>query len=207
MTRLSRRAALLGGLCAALGGPGVRAEAGGGAGPVLVVSRERVLRETRAGRALRQAERELTAAFQARVDAVKREIDAEEAELAQIRGQLTRAEFEARAQRFDAKVRITRRRSQRRAAELQRAVRLARERLTAELGPILIELLRAEGASIVLDADQILVAAPGVNKTDRVIALFDARVEPPEIRLPEAVPLRPSEAELDAMGAEPALPD
>ncbi len=200
----TRRAAI-GALAAAFacGCLGVRAEEGP---KVIVVSREQVLRESAAGRALREAERELGARFQAEVDAIKRGIDAEEAELTRLRGEIERGEFDRRAARFDRKVRIARRRSQRRAAELQQAVREARERLTAELAPILIELLRAEGASIVLDADQVLVAAPSVNMTDAVIALFDQRVEAPEIVLPEGPPLLPSERELDA-ATERVAPD
>jgi Skp family chaperone for outer membrane proteins len=163
------------------------------ASPVIVVSRERVLRETRAGRALREAERELGAAFQARVDEVQRRLKAEEEELARLRGSLTREEFDRRAEAFDRRVRTARRRSQRQAAELQKAFREAREALTAALAPILVELLKREGASIVLDADQMLVAAPEVNRTEEVIALFDAEVEPPEVGLPEQEPLLPEE--------------
>ncbi|MGF1445925.1 MAG: OmpH family outer membrane protein [Pikeienuella sp.] len=207
--RLSRRAALR---CLACGVAGVLvprqfhsavAQGAEAVGPsVLVVSRARVLRETRAGRALRAAERELSTAFQARVDAVKTEIEAEEAELARLRPRLSRSEFERRAARFDRKVRITRRRSQRQAAELQRALRRAQDRLTAHLAPILIELLRTEGANVVLDADQILLASPSVNMTEKVIELFDARVETPVIDFAEPGPLLPTEAELEAATRE-----
>ncbi|MEO0992996.1 MAG: hypothetical protein AAFX62_04215, partial [Pseudomonadota bacterium] len=68
---------------------------------VLVVSRERVLRETEAGQALRAAERDRRVEFEASVDAVKALLEAEEAELAQQRGSLSRAEFDRRAKDFD----------------------------------------------------------------------------------------------------------
>lgn len=174
---------------------------------VIVVSRERVLRETKAGLQLRAAERELSADFQAQVDAVKAEIEAEEEEIATQRAELSRDEFERRAARFDRKVRIARRRSQRRAAELQQAVRAARDELIAALGPILIDVLRAEGAEIVLDADQVLIAAPTVNMTDAVIQLFDERVGAPALVLPDEEPLLPTAEELDAAVAEPGLGD
>ncbi len=158
-------------------------------GGVIVVSRERVLQDTVAGRALRAAERDLGAAFEARVDAAKSALDAEEAELARIRGQLGRDEFESRAAAFDRRVRRARRLSQKQAAELQRSVRLARDRLAAQLGPVLIEILRQTGASVVLDAGQILVASPMVDATDEAIRLFDERVAAPEIALPDPEPL------------------
>ncbi|GMG83660.1 hypothetical protein LNKW23_28730 [Paralimibaculum aggregatum] len=205
---LARRAFLAGLGAAALGAAvparAQEAQAQEAGGPrVIVVSRDRVLRESAAGRALRRAEQELSIAFQARVDAITAEIEAEEAEITQLRGEISREEFERRAARFDSKVRIARRRSQRRASELQQAVRAARERLSAALGPVLIALLKAEGAEIVLDADDVLVAAPTVNRTEAVIALFDAQIPAPEIVLPEEEALLPTEEELDAATFQP----
>lgn len=155
---------------------------------VIIVARQRVLRETRAGRALREAETRLTAEFQSRVDEVKRQLEAEEAELARLRGSLARPEFDARTEAFDRKVRDARRESQREAAALQKAIREARDTLVRNLAPILIEVLQAEGADIILDADDVLVAAPSVDMTDEVIALFDARVEAPAIEVDAVAP-------------------
>ena len=165
---------------------------------VLVVSRERVLRETEAGQALRAAERDRRVEFEASVDAVKALLEAEEAELAQQRGSLSRAEFDRRAKDFDRRVRNARRLSQRQAAELQRTFRLAREALVAELAPILIEILRSEGASLVLDTEQILIAAPSVDMTDKVIELFNDRVPLPVFTLPPLDPLLSEPQVLDA---------
>lgn len=152
---------------------------------ILVVSRDRVLRETAASRALRETERSITEAFQTQVDNVKRALTAEEEELTRLRGELDREAFNARTEAFDLKVRTARRESQRHAAELQRAFQKGRDSLVAQLAPILIDVLRARGADIVLDADAILVAAPSVDVTDEVIRLFDERVPPPELTLPE----------------------
>lgn len=174
---------------------------------VIVVSRSRILRETTAGQALREAEAKQSATFQARLDAVKAQLEVEEQELATLRGTLSRGAFEARATAFDTKVRLTRRASQRQSAELQRIFRRARERLNSALGPILIEVLRETGADIVLDADQILVAAPSVDMTDRVIALYNARIPAPIIEeLPEAPLLEEESGPADPVaGPEPAV--
>lgn len=152
---------------------------------ILVVSRDRVLRDTAASRSLREAERSITEAFQAQVDDVKRALTAEEEELTRLRAEMDREAFNARTEAFDQKVRSARRASQRHAVELQRAFQKARDSLVAQLAPILIEVLRARDADIVLDSDAILVAAPSVDVTDEVIRLFDERVPPPEIALPE----------------------
>jgi len=149
--------------------------------PVLVLSRDQVLRQGRAGQALSAAEERLTRAFQARVDAAKQALETEEAELARLRGSLPEAEFQRRTAAFDRKVRATRRESQRRAAELQTIFREEREKLNRALVPILIAVLKDRGADIVLDSREILVARPGTDITDEVIERFDASVEPPEI--------------------------
>jgi len=151
---------------------------------VLVVSHQRVLEETRAAQALRAQEREARTAFQADVDAAKEALAAEEEELTRLRGSLDADEFERRTAAFDQRVRATRRQTQARAAALQTTFREARDALRAEIAPILIEILRARGAEIVLDADVILVAAPSVDVTEDVIARFDDRVAPPVIDLP-----------------------
>jgi len=152
---------------------------------VLVISRDRVLRQTEAAAVIREAERTRTAAFQKRVDRVKRILEEEEAELTELRTTLARDEFDARVEAFDRKVRRARRLTQKHNAEIRRQFRRARDRLIAELGPILIELLKRHDADLVLDADQILVAAPRIDMTDEVIDMFDARVDAPEIKLPE----------------------
>jgi len=199
---LSRRR-LLGGLGAAL----AAAAAPLGAqettrSNVLVVSRQRILRETRAGRALRETEARVSAEFQARVDELKDRLEREETDLARLRGTLPRDRFDARASAFDRNVRTARRETQRQAAALQKAFRDARERLVSHLAPILVEVLRAEGAEIMLDAEQILVAAPTVDMTERVIELFDERVAPPEIELGPMPPFLP-EAPSDQAPPEP----
>lgn len=199
MGALTRRGALGGALLLLVPGLASGQDDGPGRHQVIVVSRSRILRETKAGQALREAEVARSAEFQARVDAVKAQLEGEEQELAALRGRLSRDAFEARAKAFDTKVRLTRRASQRQTAELQRVFRRARERLNAALGPILIDVLRETGADIVLDADQILVAAPSVNMTDRVIQLYDARIPVPRI---DALPEEPLLVEPET---EPAL--
>ncbi|MGF1500226.1 MAG: OmpH family outer membrane protein [Paracoccaceae bacterium] len=160
---------------------------------VLVVSRERVLRETAAAEALREAERARSAEFQARLDALKTQLEAEETELARLRRTLPRDDFEERTQAFDRKVRAARRRSQEQAARLQQTFRAARERLNAEMVPVLVEVLRARGADLIVDSAQVLVAQPAINVTEEVIRRFDARIERIEIELPPAEPFLPEQ--------------
>ena len=141
---------------------------------------------------MRQAELALTAQLQSNVDAAKAELDAEEVELTRLRAELAQDEFEARASAFDARIRLVRRETQERAAVLQRAFQDARARLVAALPPVLERLRVEQGAAVVLGADQVLAARPGIDLTDRAIELFNA--EGGEIAIPDlniATPLLP----------------
>ena len=178
--RRARLAALLAGVLASAA-PAVAADEDA---PVLVVSTERIMRETEAGETLRARERAARAEFESEMAERERALEAEEAELAELRAELDREAFERRAEAFDRRVRAARRAGQRRAAEIQRAFRRARESLRAEIAPILIDILQGRGADIVLDSGTILVAAPSVDITEEVIERFDAEVAPPAIDLP-----------------------
>ena len=182
--RTSRR-----GVLTALGAVGLAALAGHAdaqqptEGGIIIVSRERILRESDVARKLRQAELALTAQLQTSVDAAKAALDAEEIELTRLRAELPSDEFENRAADFDQRIRLVRRETQERAAVLQRVFQEARARLVAAL-PAVLERLRTEhGAAIVLGADQVLAAGPGVDMTDRAIELFNA--EGGEIEIPD----------------------
>lgn len=197
---VGRRTVLAG--LAALSLPGVAA-----AQPVLVVSRGRILRETAAGKALRAAEARANAAFEARVEAAKTALEAREAELARLRRTAERTEFARLTEAFDRAVRATRRETQRQAAEMQTRFRAERDRLTAALAPVLIAVLKDRGADIILDADSILIARPGVDVTDEVIARFDAAVPPEPIELGPHPPLLPEDFAAPATAPAPPRSD
>jgi Skp family chaperone for outer membrane proteins len=172
---------------------------------VVVVSRERILREAEAAHRLRAAEEEMTARLQAQIDETKVRFADEEEELTRLRGELAGPEFEARVADFDQRVRQARRVAQERAAILQKGFQDARAAIVAAL-PALMERLRVEaGARLVVNAEQVLAADPSVDLTDRAIALFDA--EGPSPAIPELDFSRPlSEPPATARPASPQPP-
>lgn len=148
---------------------------------VVIVSRERVLREAEVASRLRNAEEEMTRRLQASVDAAKAQLAAEEAELTQLRAELDTETFDARAQDFDRRIRAVRREAQERAAFLQRGFQEARATIVKAL-PALFEQVRQEaGAALVLNADQVLASGTGLDRTDRVIALLNASGQGPAL--------------------------
>lgn len=177
--RIARRTLLLGALAAGLGAGAVRAQQP--VPPILVVSHKSVLNDTRHARALLQAENELTVKLQAKVDAIKAKLEAEEKELAELRGTLKQDEFETRVAEFDRKVRSQRREMLRQGNALSSVFRAQRLKLVDALGPILAEVRAAHGASAILNADDLLDFDPALDVTAEVIALFNAKVPDPEI--------------------------
>ncbi len=185
--RPSRRGLLAAGLGAAAlaGGPALAQQAP----EVVVVSRERILREAQAAHRLSAAEDEMTARLQGQIDETKVRFASEEEELARLRAELPASEFETRIADFDQRVRQARRVAQERAAALQKGFQDARAAIVAAL-PALIERLRVEaGARLVVNADQVLAADPSADLTDRAIALLDA--EGPSPAIPELDLSRP----------------
>ena len=153
---------------------------------ILVVSRKRLLNDTNHAQALLKAEIELTAELQHRIDTVKAELNAEEQELTRLRPTLDRAVFDERVAVFERKIRSQRREAQQNAAVLQSAFRAERLKLVEALGPLLEEVRKAHGASVILNAEKTLASDPTLDATDEVIARFNAEVPPPVVPDPDS---------------------
>lgn len=167
---------------------------------IFVISPERVLREIRIGRLLRQTESELSQKLQEQIAAAKSVLAAEEEELARIRSSLPDDEFERRAVDFDRRLRGTRRSVEQREAQLKVAFREAAARIRERMSEQIEKVRRASGARIILNADQVIVADPALDLTDQLIATFDRSVtefEMPQIDFSQPV-LQPARV------AEPA---
>jgi len=176
-------------------GPGLvlgRAEAAEPA--ILLVSRKRLLNETTHAKVLLEAEIELTSELQGRVDAIKVELTAEEQELTRLRETLERVEFDARVAQFDIDVRRQRREAQQYAAALQNVFRAERLKLLNALVPLLEEVRAAYGASVILNADQVLISDPSLDVTDEVIAKFNDTVALPIVPDLDDLVLKPAPA-------------
>ncbi|MFK7943422.1 MAG: OmpH family outer membrane protein [Paracoccaceae bacterium] len=176
------------------------------ANDIVMVSRDRLLRESEAANLLGAAEERMTRQLQASVDEAKAQLAAEEAELTKLRATLEPEAFEVRAKDFDRRIRAVRREAQERAAFLQRGFQEARASIVAAL-PGILERVRVElGVDVVLNADNVLAAAAGIDVTDQVVALIDAegpRPPPPKIDL--SLPLlapRQSQSQDDQTGGQ-----
>ncbi|MEM0988500.1 MAG: OmpH family outer membrane protein [Pseudomonadota bacterium] len=164
-------------------------------GDYAVISRDRLLNELAAARALRAAETEITRSIQAAIDAAQAELTAEEVELAQARGELAPDVFELRTADFDRRLRYLRRTTQERVARINTGFQRARAQIIAALPQVLEQLRQEAGVRIIIDADAVFAADPSLDLTDRAIALYDAigpRPAPPVVDL--ETPLLPPPA-------------
>ena len=148
---------------------------------IRMVSRERLLREVAVARRLRAEEQRMTDLLQQQVDRTKVALAEEEAEIAGLRGTASQEALQTRIQDFDRRMRRARQITQARAAELQKGFQEARAAVVADI-PRVMERLRVEaGAVVLLNADQVLAAAPGLDLTDRAVELFDEIASEPAI--------------------------
>lgn len=141
---------------------------------ILLVSRERLLRESAIASRLQEAEQRMTEQLQSQIDLTKEALAEEEAELARLRSELSPEVFQARIEDFDERMRMARQLTQERAAALQRGFQEARAQVVAAIPGVMEQLRRETGATVIMNADQAMAADPALDLTERAVALFDA---------------------------------
>ena len=139
---------------------------------VLIVDHEKALNESAPGRALRALLQERrTAQLQVTAERDKA-MEAEETEIARIRDRLSRAEFEERLQEFDQKVRQARRENQEAIQAMQAENDAARRKLVQAMHLILRDILQEKGATVLLNAQTVVMARGDIDVTNEVIERF-----------------------------------
>ncbi len=186
-----RRRFLIGSVAAALLVPALSYAQTGPS--VIVVSRERMLRDVEAARVLAETERRYTAILQSKIDEANETFAAEETGIADERATLSPEQLSDRIADFDRRMRLWRRTAQERAGVLQRGFQEARAQIVASLPTVLEELRRETGADVVVNADQVLAVGPGLDATARAVELFNKIAPPPvipeiDMNLPLIVP-------------------
>lgn len=139
-----------------------------------MLDREAVLTASETGRALRSREAELRRALQAEFDEIKLELEASERELTRLRDELPKVEFDSRVEEFDTRVRAARRDSRERTQALEAAISDGRKAFDAALRPVLENVMRERSATVMLKADDVVIAANLVDVTQAVIDALDA---------------------------------
>lgn len=142
--------------------------------PVLIIYRDQVFERSEAGRALRREEEAAAAALVEEKKRIEAELEIEEKRLATLRATLPRAEFQTLADAFDTRVREARTTQDQKALAVQKTVEQNRQRFLDLLQPVLVEVMRVYGASVLLDGRSVLLADPALDITGEVIRRLDA---------------------------------
>ena len=157
-------------------GPGSAQQAATPAEPpvqaVLIVDHDRALNESAPGKALRAVLQERRAAQLQASATLDKAMEAEETEIARIRDRLSRQEFEVRLQEFDQKVRQARRDNQIAIQTMQAEFDAARRKLVQALNLILRDILQERGATVLLNAQTVIMARGEVDVTNEAIERF-----------------------------------
>ncbi|WP_333684044.1 OmpH family outer membrane protein [Pontibaca methylaminivorans] len=143
---------------------------------ILTVASDRLFIDSAYGqRVLDEIESEGTvlAAENRRIEA---ELMAEERELTQIRAEMEAEAFRRLADDFDAKVQRIRREQDAKARELGEQQEQARSEFLGRVRPVLVELMRETGASIILERSSVFLSADSTDITDIAIARINASI-------------------------------
>lgn len=143
---------------------------------VLTISTERLFSESQFGqRVLREIEAEgaLLAEENERIVA---ELSKEEKDLTERRAELEPQEFRPMAEAFDLKVQSHREGQRAKLDALTRRSELNRQTFFGLARPVLIDLLRESGASIILERSEVFLSSDSSDVTDQAIARIDAAI-------------------------------
>lgn len=168
--------------------------------PVLTIDADRLLAESAFGRALAAEVDTAARALAEENRRIETDLLAEERDLTERRAMMSPDEFRPMADAFDEKVQRLRAEQDEKERALADLREEGRQRFFREAVPVLSEIVREQGALVLLDRRDVFLSADAIDITDIAIARIDAAVAPPD----EAVPETPAP---DATGPEPAVPE
>ncbi len=163
----------------------------GGAAPaasapsrILVISIQRLSRESLAGRSIDRQAQLLREEVLAEVEARQQALRDEEQRLAASRDDLPRAEFEAQVQNFKDEWRKVRRAEQEAVARLQNALQEATKRFREARNAVLTDLMAQHEGAVMLDEASVVLSASALNVTDEAIRRLDVAAPSIAVELP-----------------------
>jgi Skp family chaperone for outer membrane proteins len=142
--------------------------------PILTISSERMYAESAFGKRVAREIEDGSATLAAENRRIEEELGAEEKRLTELRPTMDPAEFRALADEFDRRVQTVRREQDAKARALvQRSEEKQVEFLRAAR-PILAELMRESGASVVLERSSVFLSQTAIDMTDVAISRLDS---------------------------------
>lgn len=143
---------------------------------VLIVDTDRLLQESLFGQRLSDELRAATEALAAENRRIEAALTEEEQSLSLRRPDMDVDTFRSEAAAFDERVQGIRAAQDAKERALQDGVTRGREEFLAVAAPILGEIMRAAGASVILDRRSVFLALGSVDITDEAIIAIDAAI-------------------------------
>jgi Skp family chaperone for outer membrane proteins len=147
--------------------------------PVLTIDADRLLAESELGRAVAAEVDEAARRLAEENRRIEADLLSEERALTERRGMMSPDEFRPLADAFDEKVQRLRAEQDEKERALADLREDGRQRFFRQAVPILSEILREQGALVLLDRRDVFLSADAVDITDLAIARIDAIPAPP----------------------------
>lgn len=142
--------------------------------PILTLDRERLLSETRFGRAVEAQFQQDSETLIAENLRLEQALEAEERALTDQRPTLPAEEFRKLAEEFDTKTEAIRAAQDAKSRAITSRRDAERQRFLQAAIPVLAELMRDTGAVAIFDKEMVILSLRGVDITDEAIARIDA---------------------------------
>lgn len=155
---------------------------------IVVIDMERLFAESDYGGQVSAAVQARSAALQVENDRLAAELEQEVATLTLRRQELEPEAFRAEAAAFDLRVQKIRAEQDAKEAAVSDFVSTSQERFLASVSPLLTDLMRARGASLIMEQRQVFLADPALDITGAAIAAVDAELASGTLKIPELTP-------------------
>lgn len=155
----------------------------GGLPPVIIAlfDKEALFRESAAGKDFRKQLEELRNKFQGDLAHQQEELKKKDADLRNRQALLSAEAFEAERKKFEAEVQTAQSKFEERNREIQGAIATAEQEIFKATTPILGEIMRQKGATLLLDKAAALISANDFDITSEVVKKLDTQL--PKIKL------------------------
>jgi len=152
---------------------------------VAVIDYQRILREAKAARAIRDQVESRRQRYQEEIAGEEQRLHEADKELARQRGILSAEAFAERRSAFEAEVAAVQRMVQERRRQLDQVAASSLNEVRSAMIEVVSELSDARGFNLVVPTSGLLLFSPKIDLTDEVLARLDRKL--PNIRVPERV--------------------
>jgi outer membrane protein len=152
---------------------------------VAVIDYQRILREAKAARAIRDQVETRRQLYQDEIAGEEQRLHEADKELARQRGVLTAEAFAERRSAFETEVAGVQRMVQERRRQLDQVAASSLNEVRSAMIEVVGELSDARGFNLVLPTSGLLLFSPKIDLTDEVLARLDRKL--PNLRVPERV--------------------